>query len=99
MVRKLSKDSSKFRGSTASSRVRMPAPLLVMSVTPHERTPTCPLKNSNAPLAILVLSMDLRSPMSIRLCTLDEFLVDPTPAVVPPPDLSKNQPAGDRSPR
>jgi hypothetical protein len=50
MVRKLSKDRSKFRGSTARSRVRMQAPLFVMSITPHERTPVCPLKNRNAPL-------------------------------------------------
>jgi hypothetical protein len=45
--------------------VRMPAPTFVMSVTPHERTPVCPLKNSNAPLAILVLPMDLRSSIVI----------------------------------
>ena len=29
----------------------------------------------------------------------DEFLVDPAPAVVPPPHLAKHQPTGDRTPR
>jgi hypothetical protein len=61
MVRKLSKDRSKFTGSTDRSCVRRQAPLFVMSVTPQERTPICPLKNSKAPFAILVLPIDLRS--------------------------------------
>jgi hypothetical protein len=76
----------------------MPAPLFVMSLTQHERTPVFLLKNSNAPLATLVLSMDLRSVMFIGPRP-DEFLVDPTPAIMASPNLSKNQPAGDRSPR
>lgn len=76
----------------------MPAPLFVMSLTQHERTPVFPLKNSNAPLATLVLSMDLRSVIGIGP-RLDEFLVDPTPAIMAPPNLSNNQRAGDRPPR
>ena len=70
MVRKLSKDSSKLTGSTDRSWVRRRAPLFVMSITPHERTPIRPLTNSNAPFAILVLPIDLRSAMSVRLCAL-----------------------------
>jgi hypothetical protein len=60
-----------------------------MSVTPHERTPVCPLKNSNAPLAILVLPMDLRSTISIGLYTMDEFLVDPPPAIMSSPNFAR----------
>ena len=71
MVRKLSKDRSKFTGSTDRSCVRRQAPLFVMSVTLHERTPICPLKNNNAPFVILVLPIDLRSAISIRLYALE----------------------------
>ena len=74
MARKLSNERSKSRGSSAKSCVRRQAPLFVTFVTPHECTPVCSFKNSNAPLAILVLPIDLRS-MSIRLCTVDDFFV------------------------
>src|ERR1700692_3104907 len=60
-VRKLSKDNSKFSGRAGKSRVQMPAPRLVISLTAHERTPVCPVKNSKADLAILVLAIDRRS--------------------------------------
>src|SRR5260221_11317482 len=73
----------------------MPAPTLVISVTQHERTPACPLKNSNAPLAIFVLPIVLLSFVLVK----GEFLINPVAPVVAPPDLSKYQAAGDRSPR
>jgi hypothetical protein len=66
MLRKLSKDNSKFGGRTGKSSERMPAPTFVISVTQHDRTPICPLKNSRPPLSILVLAVDLRS--FIRSC-------------------------------
>src|ERR1700687_1769730 len=76
----------------------MPAPTLVISVTQHERTPVCPPKNSNAPLAIFVLPIDLRSFISITRI-LNEFHINPVVPIVSPPDLSKDEPAGDRSSR
>jgi hypothetical protein len=97
IVRKLSKDNSKLRGKTAKPRTRMPAPTLVISVTQHERTPVCPLKNSNAPLAIFVLPIDLRS--FILRGVLNEFLINPMAPIVAPPDFSKDEPARDRSSR
>jgi hypothetical protein len=52
--------------------VRMPAPTFVISATPHERTAVCPLKNSNAPLEIFVLPIDLRSFIAImRVLNVD----------------------------
>src|ERR1700680_828269 len=68
----------------------MQAPTFVISVTAHERTPVCPLKNSSALLAIFVLPIDRRSFISIT-CVLDEPLVDPAAAVMPPPDFSANE--------
>jgi hypothetical protein len=49
------------------------------------RTPACPPKNGNAPLAIFVLPIDLRS-FIVRV--LNELLVDPAAPVVAAPDLS-----------
>src|ERR1700732_1392680 len=65
ILRKLSKDNSKFGGRTGKSSERMPAPTLVISVTQHDRTPFCPPKNSKPPLSILVLAIDLRSFIAI----------------------------------
>jgi hypothetical protein len=67
----------------------MQAPAFVISVTAHERTPLCSPKNSNASLTIFVLPIDLRSFISIT--RLDEPLVDPAAAVIPPPDFSVNE--------
>src|ERR1700686_765749 len=75
----------------------MPAPTLVISVMQHERTPVCPLRNSNAPLAIFVLPIDLRS--FILKGVLNEFLINPMAPIVAPPDFSKDKPARDRSSR
>jgi hypothetical protein len=55
-------------------------------------------KNGNAPLAIFVLPIDLRSFVAI-MRVFNEFLVDPVAPVVPAPDLTGNEPAGNRSPR
>jgi len=85
-VRKLSKDNSKFGGRTGKSSVRMPAPTFVISVTQHDRTPICPLKNSNAPLSILVLAVDLRSFIAITRA-LNELLI---PIGAHPPDILEN---------
>jgi hypothetical protein len=57
-----------------------------------------PLKDSNAVLAIFVLPIDLRSFISITR-VLSELLINPAAAIVAPPDLSKDEPARDRSPR
>jgi hypothetical protein len=54
-------------------------------------------KNSNAPLAIFVLPIDLRSFVAI-MRVLNEFLVDPAPAVMTSPYLSENEPARNRPP-
>jgi hypothetical protein len=97
IVRKLSKDNSKLSGKIAKPRTRMPAPTLVISVTQHERTPVCPLKNSNAPLAIFVLPIDLRS--FILKGVLNEFLINPMAPFVAPPHFSKDEPTRDRSSR
>lgn len=62
------------------------------------RAPRRRSKNSNAPLAIFVLPIDLRSFIAI-MRVLDEFLVDPVAPVVPSPDSTQNKPAGNRSSR
>src|ERR1700676_823929 len=73
----------------------MPAPTLVISVTQHERTPVCPLKNSNAPLAIFVLPIDLRS--FILRGVLNEFLINPMAPIVAPQTFPKtSRPVIDR---
>jgi hypothetical protein len=71
---------------------------LVISVAQHERTPVCPLKTSNAPLAIFVLPIDLLSFVLVE-GVLTEFLKNPVAPVVAPPGLSKHEPAIDRSSR
>jgi len=76
----------------------MPAPTFVISVTAQERTPVCPLKNSNALLTIFVLPIDLRSFISITR-VLNELLINPVVPIVAPPAFSKDEPACDRSPR
>ena len=60
------------------------------SVMVHDRTPVRLPKNSNAPFAILVLPIDLRSFVAI-MRVLNEPLVDPDAAVIPPPDFSANE--------
>jgi hypothetical protein len=67
-------------------------------VAQHERTPVCPLKTSNAPLAIFVLPIDLLSFVLVE-GVLTEFLKNPVAPVVAPPGLSKHEPAIDRSSR
>src|ERR1700674_4306766 len=80
----------------ARSRVQMPAPTFVISMTVHGRTPVCAPKNSKASLPIFVLPIDRRSSI-IRV--LNEFLVDPVSPVVPSPDATDNKPSGNRSSR
>jgi len=62
------------------------------------RAPRRRSKNSNAPLAIFVLPIDLRSFVAI-MRVLNEFPVDPVAPVVPSPDSTQNKPAGNRSSR
>ena len=64
----------------------------------HDRTPVRLPKNSNAPFAILVLPIDLRSFVAI-MRVLNELLMNPMVTVVAPPHFSKDQPASDRSSR
>jgi hypothetical protein len=86
IVRKLSKDKSKFRGRTGKSSARIPAPTFVISVTLHDRTPIWSPRNSTAPLSILVLAVDLRSFIAITRA-LNELLI---PDGAHPPHLLEN---------
>jgi hypothetical protein len=73
------------------------APTLVTSTATLVNTPRCALKNSSAPFEIAVLPTE-RLSIGPFIRIVYEFLVDPMPAVMAPPDLSVHQPTRNRSP-